>query len=81
VKLSLHKSAFKFLQHADYDTHERVLNALIAICAEADTVDVKPLVARDDELRARVGKYRIVYTIENGCIIVKDIGSRGQIYK
>jgi mRNA-degrading endonuclease RelE of RelBE toxin-antitoxin system len=81
MRLSIDKPAFKFLQHADIDTFERIFNALINICTEVSKVDVKRLAGRGGERRARVGKYRIVYIIDDDAIIVRDIDSRGQVYK
>ena len=44
-------------------------------------VDIKS--KYDDLLRLRVGNYRIVYTVDNGKLIVYviDIDNRGDIYK
>lgn len=37
----------------------------------------------DDYFRLRVGDYRVIYTIDNGKLVicVIDIGNRGDIYK
>ena len=45
--------------------------------------DIKKLKGFDDLLRLRVGNYRIVYTVDNGKLIVYviDIDNRGDIYK
>ena len=44
--------------------------------------DIKKLKGHDKLLRLRVGEYRIIYTVDNGELIVYviDAGSRGQIY-
>ena len=45
--------------------------------------DIKKLKGHDDLLRLRVGNYRIVYTVDNGKLIVYvvDADNRGDIYK
>lgn len=45
--------------------------------------DIKRLRGHQDLLRMRVGDYRIIYTVDNGKLIVCiiDIGNRGDIYK
>ena len=44
--------------------------------------DIKKLKGHDKLLRLRVGNYRIIYTVDNGELIVYviDVGNRGQIY-
>ena len=44
--------------------------------------DIKRLKGHEDLLRLRVGEYRIIYTVDNGALIVYviDAGNRGQIY-
>lgn len=45
--------------------------------------DIKKLKGHDNLLRLRVGDYRIIYTIDNGKLIIYviDIDNRGDIYK
>ena len=47
-----------------------------------DGEDIKKLKGHDNFLRLRVGNYRIIYTVDNGELIVYviDAGNRGQIY-
>lgn len=44
--------------------------------------DIKKLKGYSDLLRLRVGDYRIIYTVDNGelIVIVIDAGNRGEIY-
>ena len=44
---------------------------------------IKKLKGYDDLLRLRVGDYRIIYTVDNGKLIIYviDIDNRGDIYK
>jgi mRNA interferase RelE/StbE len=43
--------------------------------------DIKPLSGRKGEYRLRVGKYRIIFFIENEDIYIVTIDIRGDIYK
>ena len=49
-----------------------------------DSGDIKPLQGKKNQgvLRLRVGKYRVIYTVDEGQFIVFiiDAGNRGQIY-
>ena len=49
----------------------------------AEGEDIKKLQGYDNVLRLRVGTYRIIYTVDNGKLIITviDAGNRGQIYK
>ncbi len=51
--------------------------------AERFIKDIKKLKGHSDLLRLRVGEYRIIYTVDNGELIiyVVDAGNRGEIYK
>lgn len=44
--------------------------------------DIKKLKGYSNLLRLRVGDYRIIYTVDNGALIVYviDAGNRGEIY-
>lgn len=45
--------------------------------------NIKRLKGHQDLLRLRVGDYRVIYTVNNGKLIVcvVDIGNRGDVYK
>ena len=43
--------------------------------------DIKPFSGRQSEYRLRVGKYRILFFIENENVHVVKIDTRGDIYK
>ena len=77
----IEKLAEKFIMKLPRDEKERVL---IAIYQLPDGNDIKELKGRKNKglYRLRVGEYRIIYTIDNGKLIicVIDAGNRGQIY-
>jgi mRNA-degrading endonuclease RelE of RelBE toxin-antitoxin system len=44
--------------------------------------DVKPMEGyADGSMRLRIGKFRVIFTAENDAIIIRNVGSRGDIYK
>ena len=52
------------------------------ILYEKPALKFKQLKGHTGLLRLRVGSYRIIYTVDNGRLIVRiiDAGNRGQIY-
>lgn len=44
--------------------------------------DIKKMKGHDDLMRLRVGEYRVIYTVDNGelVVLVIDVGNRGEIY-
>lgn len=76
----LKKRAKKFLDNLSFGERMRIVKEIEKLPSGND---IKPLKGHDGLLRLRVGKYRIIYSIDNGrwIIIVIDIDSRGQIYK
>ncbi len=77
----IEKLAEKFIMKLPRDEKERVLKAIYQL---PDGNDIKELKGRKNKglYRLRVGEYRIIYTIDNGKLIicVIDAGNRGQIY-
>ena len=76
----IEKKAKKFIDKLPQGERRRLVAAIEKL-PEGD--DIKPLKGHDGLLRLRVGKYRIIYTIDNGKlqVIVIAADSRGQIYK
>lgn len=78
----IEKPAEKFITKLSRPERERVLRAIAKLPFEGD---VKPLRGQRSRgfFRLRVGDYRIIYTLDNGRLIVcvVDAGNRGQIYR
>lgn len=74
------KHAKKFI---DKLPRNEKLHLITAIEALPYGEDIKPLKGHKGLLRLRVGKYRVVYTVDNGrlVVVVIDVDSRGGIYK
>ena len=78
-QIVIKKRAKKFIDKLPQNERKRVS----AIEQLPNGEDIKKLKGFDDLLRLRVGNYRIVYTVDNGKLIVYviDIDNRGDIYK
>lgn len=75
------KPAKKFMDGLPINERRRIVNAIERL---PDSGDIKPLQGKKNQgvLRLRVGKYRVIYTVDEGQFIVFiiDAGNRGQIY-
>lgn len=78
-KIAIEKRAQKFIHKLTKSDKERLLKA---ICNLPDG-DIKHMQGYSNYYRLRVGAYRVIYTIDNGKLIicVVDAGNRGDIYK
>ena len=78
-KIVLKKKAKKFIDKLPMPEKKRIISAIEKLPAGED---IKRLQGYENVLRLRVGSYRIIYTIDNGKLIITviDAGNRGQIY-
>ena len=78
-KIEITKKALKFIEKQAKPQRNIILNAIHKLPAG----DTKPLQGYNNYFRLRVGDYRIIYSIDNGRLIINviDAGNRGQIYK
>lgn len=78
-KIIIKKKAKKFIDNLPKNERLRVAKAIEML---PNGEDIKKLKGHNNLLRLRVGDYRIIYTVENGELIVYviDAGNRGQIY-
>ncbi|MCD8017528.1 MAG: type II toxin-antitoxin system RelE/ParE family toxin [Oscillospiraceae bacterium] len=78
-KIIIKKCAKKFIDALPANERRRVVAAIEQL---PNGEDIKKLKGHDNLLRLRVGSYRIIYTVDNGLLIVYviDAGNRGQIY-
>lgn len=79
-QIVLEKPAQKFLKRLNRTDKERILRAIYKL---PEGENIKRLKGHQDLLRLRVGDYRIIYTVNNGKLVVcvVDIGNRGDVYK
>lgn len=73
------KKAKKFIDALPQNEKRKIVEAIEKL---PHSGDIKQLKGYDDVMRLRVGKYRIIYSVDNGKYIIYIInaGSRGQIY-
>ena len=78
-QIIIKKKAKKFIDSLPANERRRVVAAIEQL---PNGEDIKKLKGHDNLLRLRVGEYRIIYTVDNGELIVYviDAGNRGQIY-
>jgi mRNA interferase RelE/StbE len=79
-KIIIKKKAKKFLDKLPRNEKERVVRAIKLL---PNGEDIKQMKGCSELFRLRVGDYRIIYTVDNGDLIVMiiDAGNRGEIYK
>ena len=80
------KTAVKAVAELDKQTKQRIKLGIEGLIAVPPVGDIKMMQGVNPPgYRLRIGKYRILYNyqINNGeqVLVVKDIGSRGDIYK
>lgn len=73
------KPAKKFIDSLPINERRRIVNAIERL---PDSGDTKRLQGHEALFRLRVGSYRIIYTVDNGQLVVCviDAGNRGQVY-
>lgn len=80
-ELRLTRNAKRQLEALPNKIREAVLETLVSIKREPEVMG-KRLVGRLDGLRAaRIGSYRVLYTIESTGVIVRSIRHRGVAYR
>lgn len=81
--VELSKQAVTELRKLDRPVQARVLAALALLRDQPRPAAVTALVGRPGYLRVRVGDYRIVYTVNEGelLVLVLALGHRGAMYR
>ena len=79
-QIIIKKKAKKFIDKLPNNEKKRIIAAIELL---PNGEDIKRLKGYSDLLRLRVGDYRIIYTVDNGKLIIYviDVGNRGEIYK
>lgn len=78
-KIVLKKKAKKFIDKLPKNERLRIVKAIGQL---PNGEDIKKMKGHSELFRLRVGEYRIIYTVDNGELIVCviDAGNRGEIY-
>ncbi|WP_047985654.1 type II toxin-antitoxin system RelE family toxin [Ornithinibacillus californiensis] len=82
-QLTLSRESVKFLKKQEKAIQERIGKALQGLTIRPPIGDIKPLKGRKNQLRLRVGTYRIIFEIdqEEQMIYILTIDNRGDVYK
>ncbi len=86
MKIKYSKKSLKFLAKMEKSIVDQIRTAVIGLTKEPPEGDIKVMQGYNDgTMRLRVGKYRVIYIYESynniKVLFIKDIGSRGDIYK
>ena len=78
-RIIIKKRAKKFIDKLPKQEKLRLVTAIEEL---PNGSDIKKMKWHDDMMRLRVGDYRVVYTVDNGelIVLVIDAGNRGEIY-
>ena len=78
-EIIIQKKAKKFIDGLPKNDRIRIVTAIEQL---PNGPDIKPLKGHEGLFRLRVGSYRIIYTVDNGELVVYviDAGNRGQVY-
>lgn len=77
MRIEFEKEAAKYISKMDKPTKQRIKKAIEKLPAG----DVKKLQGYSEEYRLRVGDLRILFSVNEDIIIIKDVLPRGQVYK
>ena len=77
MEICLSKDAKKHIEALDRIAKRRIKDAIYELPAG----DIKRLTGFKRDYRLRVGDYRVLFSIENDVITVKDVLPRGEAYK
>ena len=77
VQIRYEKEAGKHISKMDKPTKQRIKNAIQKLPAG----DVKKLQGYANDYRLRVGDLRVIFSVDNDIITIKDVLPRGQAYK
>jgi len=82
-KIEFSRSAEKQLKKLPRGDQQRIVEAVLALADEPVPRGARKLAGYDDVFRIRVGRYRILYSVSSGTlvIIVLKIGHRKDVYR
>lgn len=82
-RVEFQPSARKELLKLDKPVRRRILRAVAGLGDEPRPSGAVALKNRPDQLRIRVGNYRVVYTVRDAqlLVLVLAVGHRGEVYR
>lgn len=81
-KIEVRPAALRALKRIDRQNQARIRGAIALLAADPRPPGAKALRGREG-LRIRVGSYRIIYTVEDGrlLVVVVSLGHRRDVYE
>lgn len=81
-RIEVRPAALRALRRIDRQDQPRIQAAITLLAQDPRPPGAKALRGRDG-LRVRVGSYRIVYTVDDGLlvVVVVTLGHRGDVYR
>jgi len=81
MKVLIHKKAKKKFENiSDMDLKER-LKETFKLLSDPFSLDTIKIKGEEHTYRTRIGKYRILFVIEDKKVFIVDFDTRGKIYK
>ncbi len=77
MEIQITKTAIKDIKKLDKPTRDRLLEGINKL----PLGDVKRLQGYINYYRLRIGNFRVIYSFENGIIIIMAVLPRGEVYK
>jgi mRNA-degrading endonuclease RelE of RelBE toxin-antitoxin system len=81
LEIKLTGTPFKYLNALDKPTRERISAKLKAISENPTDPRLSYPLEGSTKKASRVGKYRILFFVDEKTLTVADIASRGQVYR
>ncbi|MGG6313644.1 type II toxin-antitoxin system RelE family toxin [Paenibacillus macerans] len=82
-KLIYHKEALKFIAKQEKIMQERIAEGLKGLLVIPPVGDIRRMKGDSGLYRLRIGTYRVIFEIDHDekMVVVRAVGSRGDIYK
>jgi mRNA interferase RelE/StbE len=82
-EIEITRTAEKRLKQLPREDQKRVVGAIAALATEPFPRGSRKLYGYEDVHRIRVGRYRVIYSVSSGklIIIILKIGHRNEIYR
>ena len=80
MKFLYSKTSIKYLQRQEKDASQRVVGAIEKLPYQGDINKLKGKKVQNI-YRLRIGKYRVIYSLEKEIIKIIKIDTRGDVYK
>ena len=77
MRIEYDRKATKYLNSLSEVLQRRIRNGIERI----PMGDIRKLVGDEKCYRLRIGKFRVIFEIENDILYIDEIASRGQVYK